>query len=84
MLLLSQLVAGDPEAFALGLADGLATWQDFYSLPDQTAAPQQLIAVPLLGLACLARDRGWQIPVDSDYLPSRLLDGSWVGTPVVV
>lgn len=84
LLLLSQLVVGDPEAFALCLADGLETWRDFYSRPDQADAPQQLIAVPLLGLACVAHDRGWRVAVDSEYLPARLRDGSWVGTPVLV
>ncbi|MFI0859609.1 immunity 49 family protein [Streptomyces smyrnaeus] len=82
LVLLSQLVAGDAEAFALSLADGLEAWRDHYSLPHHADDPDQLVALTLLGIAAAAHDRGWEIPVTSDYVPRRLLEGAWVGTPI--
>ncbi|MFT2017280.1 immunity 49 family protein [Streptomyces sp. 796.1] len=37
------------------------------------------VALDLLAIACLAYDAGFPIDVESEYLPSCILDRSWVG-----
>ncbi|WP_116248438.1 Imm49 family immunity protein [Nocardiopsis sp. FIRDI 009] len=71
---LSQLVAGDREGFALALADALEAHRDAFSAGDKRGDSRGLVNTRLLALACLARARGWDVPVESDYLPRGVLD----------
>lgn len=41
--------------------------------------PEGFVAWRILAIACLAKDAGVDITVESDYLPQNLLDGTWVG-----
>lgn len=74
VLLLSQMVAGDPEGFDLALADRLEAYRETYSIGDRAEDPDGLIDPHGLALACLARAQGWQVRVDSDYLPAGVLE----------
>jgi hypothetical protein len=74
VLLLSQLVAGDPEGFDLALADRLEAYRETYSIGDRAKDPDSLIDPHGLALACLARAQGWSVRVDSDYLPEGVLE----------
>ncbi len=38
-----------------------------------------LVALDLLAIACLAYDAGFPIDIESEYLPTALLEYAWVG-----
>ncbi|MER7466862.1 Imm49 family immunity protein [Streptomyces sp. NPDC097981] len=72
-VLLSQLVEGDEESFNLALADALEAHRDHFQVADRAEEPDAPIDLDVLALACHARRRGWDIRVESPYLPQRLL-----------
>nr|WP_253267716.1 immunity 49 family protein [Streptomyces asoensis] len=74
--LLSQLVEGDEESFNLALADALEAHRDYYRVADRADDPDARIDLNVLGLACHARRRGWNVRVESPYLPERLLQAA--------
>ncbi|MFD9561672.1 immunity 49 family protein [Streptomyces sp. NPDC059994] len=72
-VLLSQLVEGDEESFNLALADALEAHRDYYQVADRADDPDAFVNLDVLALACHARRRGWDIRVESPYLPQGLL-----------
>ncbi|MGW1848456.1 immunity 49 family protein [Streptomyces sp. NPDC001966] len=72
-VLLSQLVEGDEESFNLALADALEAHRDYYQVADRADDPDAYVNLDILALACHARRRGWDIRVESPYLPQNLL-----------
>ncbi|MGW7434646.1 immunity 49 family protein [Streptomyces sp. NPDC054849] len=72
-VLLSQLVEGDEESFNLALADALEAHRDHYQVADRADDPDASCNLDVLALACHARRRGWDIRVESPYLPHGLL-----------
>lgn len=72
-VLLSQLVEGDEESFNLALADALEAHRDHYQVADRAGDADATVNLEVLALACHARRRGWEIRVESPYLPQRLL-----------
>ncbi|GGU02017.1 immunity 49 family protein [Streptomyces lateritius] len=72
-VLLSQLVEGDEESFNLALADALEAHRDYYQVADRADDPDVSVNLDVLALACHARRRGWDIRVESPYLPQGLL-----------
>lgn len=72
-VLLSQLVEGDEESFNLALADALEAHRDHYQVADRADDADATVNLSVLALACHARRRGWEIRVESPYLPQRLL-----------
>ncbi|MCX5195684.1 immunity 49 family protein [Streptomyces sp. NBC_00249] len=72
-VLLSQLVEGDEESFNLALADALEAHRDYYRVADRADSPDASCNIGILALACHARRRGWDIRVESPYLPQGLL-----------
>ncbi|WP_405680549.1 immunity 49 family protein [Streptomyces sp. NBC_00868] len=75
-VLLSQLVEGDEESFNLALADALEAHRDHHQVADRADSPDATIDLNVLALACHARRRGWDIRVESPYLPQRLLEAA--------
>ncbi|MFE2700800.1 immunity 49 family protein [Streptomyces mirabilis] len=72
-VLLSQLVEGDEESFNLALADALEAHRNYYQVADRADDPDASVNLDVLALACHARRRGWDIRVESPYLPQGLL-----------
>ncbi|MFJ5048496.1 immunity 49 family protein [Streptomyces sp. NPDC088719] len=72
-VLLSQLVEGDAESFNLALADALEAHRAHYQVADRADDPDAAVSLDALALACHARRRGWDIRVESPYLPRELL-----------
>ncbi|MFI6684151.1 immunity 49 family protein [Streptomyces sp. NPDC050485] len=71
--LLSQLVQGDRDGFALALADALEEHREYYAVGDRGKDIEAAVNLDLLGLACHARRIGWRVPIRSPYLPQGLL-----------
>lgn len=72
-VLFSQLVEGDEESFNLALLDALEAHRDHYRVADRADTCDTALDLDVLALACHARRRGWEIRVESPYLPARLL-----------
>ncbi|MFG2292716.1 Imm49 family immunity protein [Streptomyces sp. NPDC048603] len=75
VVLLSQLVEGDREGFALALADALEAHREHYAVAARGLAPEAALDLDVLALACHARRIGWPVPVRSPYLPELLPSG---------
>ncbi|MFJ3514020.1 immunity 49 family protein [Streptomyces sp. NPDC090131] len=75
-VLLSQLVEGDEESFNLALADALEAHRAYHEVADRSDEPAASVNLDALALACHARRRGWDIRVESPYLPQALLQAA--------
>ncbi|MFG2675727.1 Imm49 family immunity protein [Streptomyces sp. NPDC048445] len=75
-VLLSQLVEGDAESFNLALADALEAHRAYHQVADRAGDPDASVNLDVLALACHARRRGWDIRVESPYLPNYLLQAA--------
>ena len=74
------VLARDREAFHRKLADLLYRHREACRAAD--VRPATLLPLGPLSLACLADDDlGWDIDVESDYLPQSLLNRGWVTRP---
>ncbi|GAA2434110.1 Imm49 family immunity protein [Streptomyces mauvecolor] len=71
--LLSQLVQGDQQGFALALADALEEHREHYTVGARGKDMEAAVNLDVLGLACHARRIGWPVPIRSPYLPEGLL-----------
>ncbi|WP_264159553.1 immunity 49 family protein [Actinomadura rudentiformis] len=80
VVLLDRLAADDQAGFDKAMAEALDLYRQYYSVGDRVDDPDGLIWIDALGLACAAFDRGWQVGVETDYLPRRIVEGAWVGT----
>ncbi|MFD9405942.1 Imm49 family immunity protein [Streptomyces sp. NPDC059989] len=73
VVLLSQLVEGDREGFALALADALEEHRDHYEVGVLGRETEATLSLDILALVCHARRMGWPVPVVSPYLPEELI-----------
>ncbi|MFG2983574.1 Imm49 family immunity protein [Streptomyces sp. NPDC048258] len=73
VVLLSQLVEGDREGFALALADALEAHREHYEVGDLGKEAEAALSLDILALVCHARRMGWPVPVVSPYLPEQLI-----------
>lgn len=75
-----HLTQRDDARFNESLANALELHKRYWSGEvDRRRSPDGFVALGPLAIACLARDVGVSIEVESDYLPQRLLEGTWVG-----
>ncbi|MFF5970009.1 immunity 49 family protein [Streptomyces sp. NPDC012769] len=75
-VLLSQLAEGDEESFNLALADALEAHRAYYQVADRADDPDASVNLDVLALVCHARRRGWDIHVESPYLPPSILQAA--------
>jgi hypothetical protein len=69
----------EPEGFNRALAEALELHKEYWTRTDDDAdSPSGFIALGPLALASFAHDTGTPVAVRSDYLPLRVLDGTWV------
>ncbi|MDI3407186.1 immunity 49 family protein [Streptomyces cavernicola] len=79
MNLLAQIAKRDEDTFNVELAKALEWHKEFWSSYEERSLDSEgWIALGPLAMACLAKDAGFTITVESEYLPSALLDGDWV------
>ncbi|MGW3089482.1 immunity 49 family protein [Streptomyces sp. NPDC001108] len=74
-----QFLRKDHAGFNQALAEALELHKAYWSAPERSGSIAGFLALGPLAMACLAYDAGFPIEVESDYLPIRLLDRSWVG-----
>ena len=68
------LLVGDSAALTVALRDGVQCFREYWTRDAETARlVDGMVAVELLGLACLAHDVGMPIEVESEYLPAALV-----------
>ncbi|MFG3495847.1 immunity 49 family protein [Streptomyces sp. NPDC047928] len=75
-----RCVSRDSEQFNQALIEAL-TWHKEYWTANEARAlsGEGLVALGPLAIACMARDSGMPIEVDSEYLPKELLEFGWAG-----
>jgi hypothetical protein len=74
------LTQREDEKFNNSLANALELHKRFWTKDaERRNDPNGFIALGPLAIACLARDAGVPIEVESEYLPKHLLEGTWVG-----
>ncbi|WDT54126.1 immunity 49 family protein [Streptomyces sp. G7(2002)] len=74
-----QFMRKDHEGFNQALAEALELHKAYWSREDRSEDIAGYLALGPLAMACLAHDAGIPIEVESEYLPIRLLDRSWLG-----
>jgi hypothetical protein len=80
MKMFKGIVENDEAAFNDALFEALELHRTYWTRDSERAAdPSSHVALEPLGLACLARELGLTIDVQSAYLPEALLDGRWIG-----
>ncbi|MGT2529102.1 immunity 49 family protein [Streptomyces nojiriensis] len=77
--LFHQFLRKDEEGVNQALAEALELHKAYWSTPERAGDIAGFLALGPLAIACLAYDAGLEIEVESDYLPLRLLDRSWLG-----
>ena len=71
------IVAQEHDRFIDCLRRGVDSHREYHSVKGRRQDRRGFISTPLTGLAAIAHDLGWQVDVQSDYLPTRLLLGEW-------
>ncbi|MBU7599433.1 immunity 49 family protein [Streptomyces sp. P38-E01] len=68
----------DVEGFNEALVDSLRWHKSYWSTEDRCKDGDGNVALGPLAVACMARDSGLPVEVESHYLPKHLLEGSWL------
>nr|WP_237556545.1 immunity 49 family protein [Streptomyces sp. SID5464] len=80
MILLYRVIRRDPAEFNKALADALRWHKAYWTADlDRATSADGLVALGPLAMACLARDQGITVGVESKYLPKALLGYAWIG-----
>ncbi|MFB9365432.1 immunity 49 family protein [Kitasatospora albolonga] len=75
-----RLVQRDAEKFNEALLEAVRLHKEFWTADEERIDDSAgFVSLPLTALASLAEDLGIPVKVESDYLPKRLVLGSWVG-----
>ncbi|MBU7599437.1 immunity 49 family protein [Streptomyces sp. P38-E01] len=68
----------DAEGFNESLVDSLRWHKAYWGTEDRCRNDKGNVALGPLAVACMARDSGLSVEVESEYLPKHLLEGSWL------
>jgi hypothetical protein len=80
LILLYRVIRRAPAEFNKALADALRGHKAYWAADETRATSADgLVALGPLAMACLARDQGIPVEVESDYLPKALLEYAWIG-----
>jgi hypothetical protein len=80
MKMFKGIAENDEAAFNDAFLEALELHRTYWTQDsDRAARYASYVALEPLALACLARELGFTIDVQSDYVPEALLDGRWVG-----
>jgi hypothetical protein len=79
MILLYRVIRLDPPEFNHALADALRRHKAYWTADeDRATSADGLVALGPLAMACLARDQGITVEVESEYVPKALLEYAWM------
>ncbi|WP_067721458.1 immunity 49 family protein [Nocardia yamanashiensis] len=71
----------DQKRFDALLAQALKRHRKYFGAGKKRTSLDGFLSVPLLGLACWARDRGLQVDVESEYIPKGFIENpNWMRT----
>ncbi|MFE0326760.1 immunity 49 family protein [Streptomyces sp. NPDC058960] len=78
--LFHRFLRKDHEGFNQALVEALEHHKAYWTADeDRESSVEGYLALGPLAIACLAYDAGFPIAVESDYLPSELLNRAWLG-----
>ncbi|WP_283990471.1 immunity 49 family protein [Streptomyces sp. 549] len=70
----------DHEGFNAALKQALELHKEYWTADEERATSSAgAIALGPLAMACLAKDAGFPIEVESEYIPKHLVQGTWLG-----
>ncbi|MFJ8672610.1 immunity 49 family protein [Streptomyces sp. NPDC093589] len=80
MNLLTQLARGDQQKFNAELVNALEWHKGYWTRDEERELePEGVTALGPMAVTCLAIEAGFDIDVESEYLPACLLARDWVG-----
>ncbi|MGW2647864.1 immunity 49 family protein [Streptomyces sp. NPDC001393] len=80
MVLLYRVIRRDAGELDKALADALRQHRAYWTATeDRATSADGLVALGPLAMACLARDQGITVEVESAYMPKALLEYAWTG-----
>ncbi|MFI0780607.1 immunity 49 family protein [Streptomyces sp. NPDC021212] len=79
MELFHRFIQDDHEEFNRSLTYALEWHKDYWSEESRSMQASGFVALAPLAMACFAHDAGIPIEVESEYLPTALLERDWVG-----
>lgn len=80
MAMFFRAICRDSTKFDQALSDALRWHKDYWTVNEYRATSiDGLVAVGPLAMACLARDLGITVDIESEYLPKALLEYAWIG-----
>ncbi len=80
LILLYRVIRQDAAEFDKALGDALRWHKEYWTADeDRATSADSLVALGPLAMACLARDQGLAVEVESEYVPKALLDYAWRG-----
>lgn len=68
----------DNEGFNRALTQALTWHKEYWDTEDRSFIASGNIALGPLALACMARDSGFPLEVESPYMPKYLIEGAWL------
>jgi hypothetical protein len=75
-----RLLQHDQPGFNQALAEAVHLHKTYWTADqDRTDSPAGMVALAPLAIACLAHDSNIPIDVQTDYLPTHLLERTWLG-----
>lgn len=78
--LFHRYLSQESELFNEALAEALTWHKEYWTASEARArSGEGLVALGPLAIACMARDAGMPIEVESEYLPKELLEFGWAG-----
>ncbi|WP_307813320.1 immunity 49 family protein [Streptomyces sp. N35] len=80
IILFYRYLRGDHAQFNEALVDAVKWHKSYWAAEDDRAINSDgFVALAPLAIACLARDKGFPIELESEYLPKALLEYAWAG-----
>jgi len=80
-LTLARVLADDEPGFQRALRVALERHRDHYSDDERRNRTAGFISLPLCGVCAIAHDRGMRAGLESDYLPTYLIEGAFPYPP---
>jgi hypothetical protein len=78
IILFYRYLRQDHEEFNKALAEALQWHKEYWTATeDRAISAEGLVALGPLAIACLARDAGFPLDIESEYLPKALLEYAW-------
>jgi hypothetical protein len=85
--LIARLATDDAQAFVTSVRTAVDAQQQYYTLVATPGGiphdPMGFICLSALACTVVAHDRGWSVPITSEYMPVGLIEGTTPKAPIL-